>query len=144
MSYCAVKDANLHVQNVFRCEKWCREFHSDKPEWNCYHHPFLNEEAVSALRKELEVVLQNEIIGVTSEFDEIQNKSLINTDEDPRKHLTVFQLNSKKSIHYNLMNNDIKDYDKEEYEEIIPHDLKLRNLSTNGNILECQERLKNI
>jgi hypothetical protein len=47
---CAVKDSELQVPNAVRCERWCAELHSDKgSEWQCFHHPFLDEEKVQEM-----------------------------------------------------------------------------------------------
>ena len=138
---CAIEDKDLVIQNPFRCDKWCNELHLDKENWNCYHQKFLNKEAVDNLRKELEE-LKTEISGILSKFDTIQKKSVLNMQEDPTEPLTMLQVTNKTSIHYDTQRAEVSTSAKEDYERKIHHDLKLRNLSTTGELVECQQRLK--
>ena len=45
----AIKDCDLVAKNAVKCTKWCKELHSDNPDWNCYHQEFLNKDCVEAL-----------------------------------------------------------------------------------------------
>ena len=64
-------------------------------------------------------------------------------NEDPTEHLTAFKVKDKKSIHYDLQRAEISMEAREDYERKVDHDFKLRNLSTDGDLLECQQKLKN-
>ncbi len=93
------------------------------------------------LRKELEDV-KAEINNILSNFDEIQKNSLINMMEDPSMPLTDFQKGNNSSIHFNTLKPGLKTSIILEYEDKLHHDLQLRDLSTEGNILDCQLRLQ--
>ncbi len=138
---CATKDCNIHEPNAVKCSRWCKELHSNNPNWQCYHQDFLDEKKVNEMRKELAGV-EAEIQSILNNFDSIRSRCRINTTEDPRSPLSQWQLEDQDSIHFNTLAKDVNNKLKILYEENLHHDLTIRSLPTHGSLTDCQDRLQ--
>jgi hypothetical protein len=71
-------------------------------------------------------------------FEEIQQKSLINTSEDPRSPLSEMQLEDMYSIHFDTESTSIGSTVLSAYEDKLHHDLKIRGMEFSETLLDCQ------
>jgi hypothetical protein len=137
---CAIRSKDLSTPNATPCNKWCRELHSDDPDWECYHHEFLDTATLQRMREDLEQV-KEKLGSLADKVVEISEQSSFDCTEDPR----VVQGNSTAditSIHFDYTAEGVTEADKLQYSVLLNAELIKRNISALGSMAVRRQRLK--
>lgn len=135
---CAILSDDLAAPNNVQCSKFCRELHTEREGWKCYHQPFLSEEYTSTLEDDLNS-MQSVIGELLPNMDRLYKETKVHTREDPR-YTNNTNTKDPLSIHF-----DVASVDREEraaYSSVVNQGLELRNLPVTGRLLDRQERLR--
>jgi hypothetical protein len=138
---CPIQDKDVDAYNAVKCTKWCSNLRNGDEQVNCYHQHFLDKTTIQKFRNDLQIV-REELQPLLDRFQEVKEESFINISEDPREPLAGVQRDDNESIHFDILMYASDTSSTLQYESLLHHDLKLRNLSTSGGILDCQQRLK--
>ena len=93
------------------------------------------------MKLDLETV-KEELKDILEKFEHIQKRTRLNVNEDPRMPSSELQLNDNLSIHFDSEKHKNNKQLISQFASTIRQDLKLRDMCTDGELAECQARLK--
>ena len=75
---CPVHSDELARPNIVLCDRWCKQLHSERDNWKCYHKSFLTEDYYQQVCDDMSVLIE-EIPEMMPNLDAWQESSSIRT-----------------------------------------------------------------